>query len=217
MLISNCMPLRKHKLTTGNYYHVFNRGVEKRKIFLREQDFLRFSETMEHCLFNKRKPSSRDLKSPDSTIEKPVELLAYCLMPNHFHLLLKQNIEKGIESYLQRLSNSYAKYFNTKYKRVGSLFQGPFRSVNINSDEQLLHLSRYIHLNPVVAGLAGDPKGYRWSSYSDYIGKSPSRNTFVNPEIILGSFSASNTYEQFTLDQIDYGKKLEDFKHLNID
>ncbi len=86
---------------------------------------------------------------------KSVEVVAYCLMPNHFHLLVKQVSEGGISKYLRQAINSYAKYFNTKYKRVGSLFQDMFRAVHIETDEQFIHVSRYIHLNPLVSYLVG--------------------------------------------------------------
>ena len=207
---------RKNKFVNNSYYHVFNRGVEKRKIFLNDKDLQRFIETLEHCLSDKRKPSLRHQNPIAKTnIENPIETVAFCLMPSHFHLLVRQNLERGIETYLGRLSNSYAKYFNTKYKREGSLFQGPFKSVRIDSDEQLLHLSRYIHLNPVVSGLVEDPSAYKWSSYNSYL--KPEVESFVNPQIVLGQFATSEAYRQFTLDQIDYGKKLEELKHFNLD
>lgn len=82
-----------------------------------------------------------------------IDILAYCLMPNHFHLLAEQNSNHGILKKLSNIANGYAKYFNTKYHRVGSLFQGPFKAVLVETDEQLLHLSRYIHINPVVSGV----------------------------------------------------------------
>lgn len=209
--------IRKREFVDGSYYHIFNRGVEKRKIFLTDKDFSRFYETLKHCLEDKRKPSKRDQKSQALKTAKSVEIVAYCLMPNHFHLLLKQNSSGGIVAFLQRVSNSYAKYFNAKYKRSGVLFEGRFKSLLVSSDEQLLHLSRYIHLNPVVSGLVNDPGAFEWSSYKEYL--EPESFKLVNPSsrYILENFSEQNTYEQFVLDQVDYGKKLEELKHLNID
>lgn len=207
-------------LRTGYIYHIFNRGVNKNNIFYDESDYKRFLFTAYHYL-NHSSKFSYDL--PDSEpgslqtgllqkIEQPVDVLAYCLMPNHFHLLLKQKEEGGLTWYMHRLLNSYSHYINVKYKRVGTLFQGPFKNVLIDSDEQLLHLSRYIHLNPVVSNLVTELDNYPWSSYKNYIGVRKSK--LCDPRYILDSFPLSGTYEDFVLSQVDYGKELEVIKHM---
>ena len=101
--------------------------------------------------------------------EKMIEIICYCLMPNHIHFLIRQLKENGISKFMGQISNSYTKYFNTKYTRVGPLLQGPFKAVLIESDEQLIHVSRYIHLNPIVSGIVKNLEDYPWSSYLEYI------------------------------------------------
>lgn len=135
-------------------------------------------------------------------------------MPNHFHLLIKQVEDNGISVFVSKLINSYTKYFNTKYNRVGPLFQGQFKSVLIENDEQLIHLSRYIHLNPLVAHLIMDLKDYRWSSYSEFLN---STTGFCSKQIVLDFFSSPDGYKQFVDDQAEYAEELEIIKHQLIE
>lgn len=146
--------------------------------------------------------------------EKQVEIISYCFMPNHFHFLLKQKKDKGVSNFISNFANAYTKYFNTKEARVGPLFQGTFKAVLVETDEQLIHLSRYIHLNPVVSNIISteDLPHYKWSSYPIYL--SSSNEGVVNKELVLDLFKSSKDYEQFVLDQVDYGRKLEEIKHL---
>jgi putative transposase len=148
---------------------------------------------------------------------KIVEIIAYCLMSNHFHLLLKQKTENGITTYISNFTNAYTKYFNTRNERSGPLFQGIFKAVFIETDEQLLHLTRYIHLNPVVGSVIETTSlnKYLWSSYPSYL--SSKQDTLTNPQPILSSFFSSTSYENFVLDQIDYAKKLDKIKHLTLE
>lgn len=136
-------------------------------------------------------------------------------MPNHFHFLLQQKREGGITEFISKLSNSYTKYYNIKHKRVGLLFQGEFKAVHVDDDEQLVHLSRYIHLNPIVSYATKDLETYTWSSYLEYIGASEA--AFCNKEIVLGQFHGAHAYKKFVLDQKDYGMKLEAIKHQLLD
>lgn len=181
----------------NHIYHVYNRGVEKRKIYLDKNDYFRFVHDLFE--FNDENPAPLlyyklpSLKSyevqPHRIDQGPrkllVEVLAFCLMPNHFHLLLKQTCDNGIVKFMQKLGTGYAMYFNKKYERVGSLFQGRFKSVHIKREEHLIHMPYYIHLNPLdlivpewrEKEIKGHRKAikflenYRWSSYLDYIGK----------------------------------------------
>lgn len=146
--------------------------------------------------------------------KKIIEILAFCLMPNHFHLLLKQIKEGGITEFVSKVTNSYTKYFNTKYTRVGPLFQGEFKSVIVEDDEQLLHLSRYIHLNPLVLYLVKNLDQYEWSSYREYVS---GKKGICTKEEVLGFFKTPKEYEQFILDQADYAKQLELIKHKVIE
>ncbi|MBI2326694.1 transposase [Candidatus Curtissbacteria bacterium] len=146
-----------------------------------------------------------------------LEILGFCLMPNHFHFLLKPNDDNSISSFVRNFQDSYAKYFNTKNDRVGSLFQAMFKAVRIETDEQLLHISRYIHLNPVSSFMlkAQSLEDYPWSSFREYLGSGV--YTFVNPKEILAFFKPKTRYKEFVLDQADYQQELEKIKHLTLE
>ena len=136
------------------YYHVYNRGVEKREIFLDEQDYSMFLHLLKLYLSPKEleEPlTRRDLVRARlaQSVGDEVKLVAFCLMPNHFHLLLKQSTKTGMIKLMRKLSTTYAMYFNDRYNRVGTLFQGPYKAIAIDTEPYLLHLSRYIHLNPI--------------------------------------------------------------------
>ena len=202
-----------------SYYHIFNRGVEKRKIFLEDKDFLFFQT----YLFIYLQPLKKVLeKHPDlplrlhsKNLSKEVSLIAYCMMPNHFHLLLKQKTKNGISKLMKQISNAYTLYFNQKHKRVGGLMQGRFKAVPILKDNQLIHVARYIHLNPIASNLTQDLNSYKWSSYPDYLGK----DTYLSSskDEILSHFKSVGNFEKFHKDQIDYAKELDKIKHLVIE
>lgn len=214
------MPGRSTPLVNGEYYHVYNRGSEKQNIFTQAWDYKRFQKTFYYYQFLGPKPSfskfaKSDLKSFKLTPDKKlVEIICYCLMPNHFHFLVKQLKNSGISTFLSQISNSYTKYFNTKYKRVGPLLQGAFKAVLIKSDEQLIHTSRYIHLNPIVSKLTSSLNSYPWSSYLEYINRQP---FYSSPQEILNFFPSPKKYQEFAEAQIEYGTTLEILKHKAID
>lgn len=199
-------------------YHVFNRGVEKRDIFLDEQDYQIFL----YYLYIYVVPLERVLiKHPHMPIRlrgknlsSEVEILAYCLMPNHFHLLIKQKSFDGVSKLLKQLTNAYAGYFNKKYDRVGGLFQGRFKAVPVETNEQLLHTSRYIHLNPLASDLTKDLQSYQWSSYLEYINK---KDDLICSRETISFFFQTSKYTDFVMDQADYAKELESVKHLTLD
>lgn len=212
------MPGRITPLVTNEYYHIYNRGSDKRSIYTQPRDYARFQKTFYYYQFSG--PKSKFSQSTQSSLFKPlqneklVEILCFCLMPNHFHFLVKQLRENGISIFVSQLSNSYTRYFNVKYNRVGPLFQGAFKSVRIETEEQLIHVSRYIHLNPVVSGIAKRPEDYRWSSYSEYITQAP---FFCSIEEVISLFKISQKYKKFVEDQIDYARTLEFIKHSLLD
>ncbi len=214
------MPGRLTPLVNGEIYHLFNRGSDKRDIFLEYRDYLRFKQTLYYYHFLGPKPRfSHFPKYQYSSIrtelkDKIVEIICYCLMPNHFHLLVRQLKDNGISKFISQISNSYTKYFNTKYRRVGPLLQGLFKAVRVESDEQLIHLSRYIHLNPVVSLLVKRLRQYPWSSYPEYANN---YQELCSTELILNLFPSKKEYVQFLEDQIDYGKQLELIKHQVIE
>lgn len=213
------MPYRKVPFVNENYYHIYNRGVEKRLIFSNDRDCQRFLQTLFYYQFSKLKFRFSRRNSPLNknlnNYPKAIEIICYCLMPNHFHLLIRQNTEKGVHKFMQKTLNSYTKYFNTKNKRVGSLFQGTFKAVPIETDEQLMQVSRYIHLNPYVAGLTQDLNTYPYSSYQNYIGKTDNQN--CSKELVLSFFKNSKDYEEFVVEHGDYAKDLEIMKHILMD
>lgn len=212
------MPSRIHPLVNGEYYHIFNRGVDKMNIFKNSYNFQRFLKTVLYYQVLGPKPRFSLFAPTNNLLDKSkqiVEIIVFCLMPNHFHFLIKQLTDGGITEFISKLSNSYTKYFNIKYKRVGPLLQGEFKSVLVESNEQLLHLSRYIHLNPLVSGLVKDLKDYPWSSYPEYIESSAQR--ICAKEIILNQFKSPKDYQRFVLDQADYGRELEIIKHQLIE
>lgn len=214
---------RKDLLITGNVYHIFNRGVNRGPIFFNDGDYQRFIDAAEHYVISNHKFSYErynqkpNLLNKNSSIneEPKVEILAYCLMPNHFHFVVKQIRDKGVTDYFGRLTNSYSHYVNLKYDRVGPLFQGRFRNVLVESEEQLLHLSRYVHLNPLVAGLVSNLRNYHWSSYRGYLGAD--NDSFCTTDMVKGHFSSASGYEKFVLDQADYAMELYKIKHLGLD
>lgn len=215
--------LRKDVLITGNSYHIFNRGVNKNNIFFSEKDYKRFIATAIHYKNFLHKFTASSVSDPVSEkldklrrMEKPkIQILAYSLMPNHFHFLVKQLEDGGITWFMQRLANSYVHYLNIKHRRVGPLFQGRFKNILVDSDNQFLHLSRYIHLNPLVSNLTTDLKKYAWSSYPSYI--SNYNDNLSESKFILENFKSEGGYERFVLDQADYAKSLEDMKHHILD
>lgn len=204
------------KFVTNSYYHVYNRGVEKRDIFMEENDYLRFIHDLYE--FNDTSPANPNNRrivggttsNNNKERDQLVEIICFCLMPNHFHLILRQLKEDGITQFMKKLGTGYAMYFNKKYERVGSLFQGRFKSILVGSDEYLVHLSRYIHLNPVglvdqhwsKQGIESWPKvkkflqNYRYSSYLDYI---QIRNfpSVTSRDFLLSYFKAPEDYQNF--------------------
>ncbi len=210
------MPIRAIPLVTGQIYHIYNRGSEKRSIYQDRRTFNRFLRSAvyyQHAgpksKFSKFLKSIKELKT-----DLKVEIIAYCLMPNHYHFLVKQLKDGGITEMFSKLGNSYTKYFNIKYDRVGPLFQGEFKAKLIEDDEQLLHVTRYIHLNPTVAYLTTRPEDYEWSSYREYISDS---SGICNTKLTLGLIGSKEKYRLFVEDQIDYGRSLEYIKHKLID
>ncbi len=202
------MPYRMIPFVDGQFYHIYNRGVEKRRTFDTRKDYSRFLKIMKYYQIEGPKPKFSKYSSQSLTLDptkKVVEVVAYCLMPNHFHLLIKQTKEGGITEFMRKVIDSYTKYYNTKYSRVGPLFQGQFKAVFVESDEQLLHLSRYIHLNPTTSLLVKKIDEWEWSSLKEYI----ENNGFCAKEDILNFFKSPQQYQQFIQDQADFLQSIE--------
>lgn len=212
------MASRTIPFITDEIYHVFNRGVAKMPIFNGFYDYTRFMKTVFYYMIEGPKPRF-SIFTPETaklnTDRKIIEIICYCLMPNHFHFLLRQIKGNGVTEFMSKISNSYTKYINIKNQRVGPLLQGEFKAVHVGDDEQLIHVSRYIHLNPLVGYLAKNLEAYRWSSYLEYL--NPKDDSICSKEIILDQFSSPDDYKQFLLDRKDYALELEIIKHQLID
>lgn len=187
----------------SGYYHVYNRGVEKRNVFMDKWDYLRFLETID---FYRKTPQPAKLSDfrrgiirlkYDGNQKELVKIFVYCLMSNHFHLLIQQLADRGVTNFISNLINSYTRYFNTKYDRIGALFQGAFKARLVATDEYLLQVSKYIHRNPFVFPQWKN-KTYPYSSYSYYL--SSEKHPFCDTSFILSYFSQTNpnlSYKSF--------------------
>lgn len=222
------MPIRYIPFINGHFYHIYNRGVEKRRIFLDKREHRRFIDTLtyyryqrpqfKYSRFLKLSVKEREmyLTNLAKTSSPLVTFVSYVLMPNHFHLLVQQLTDDGISRLMKLLLDSYTRYFNTKNERVGPLLQGQFKAVRVESDEQLLHLSRYIHLNPYTSYLVKTIDNlhlYPWSSLQQYFGG----QGICDTSYITGVFSTKKSLMSFIVNNADYQRKLEEIKHLMFD
>lgn len=187
--------MRKVSLANGEHYHILNRGVDKRTIFQDQEDLDRFFQSMKE--FNTVEPIGSIFENSFEGNKKEkskvlVELVAYCLNPNHFHFILKQVSEDGISEYMKRLSGGYTLYFNKKHRRTGSLFGGRFKSLHIDSDTYLNHVSAYINLNN---WFKGEKIKLSKSSWEEYLGKEKPGE--CHKEIVLGQFKSTKEYAKF--------------------
>ncbi|MBU4369785.1 transposase [Patescibacteria group bacterium] len=213
--------MRKVKFVNEEYYHIYNRGVDKRTIFQDLNDIDRFFQGMQE--FNViesigsiyvntfRKNKLRHRVSKD---EKLVDFVCYCLIPNHYHFILQQLIDKGIEKFMHKLGMGHAKFFNSKYKRSGALFQGKFKAIHVDSNEYLLHLSAYVNLNYKVHNWEQKfgnrvPKLIR-SSWEEYIGEN--KENFCKKDIILDQFGSGLDYKKFAEDSLESIKENKEIK-----
>ncbi|MFZ3020047.1 MAG: transposase [Minisyncoccia bacterium] len=214
---------RKTPFSVGEYYHIYNRGVEKREIFLDEHDYKRFLRLIFFCNSEKKIESrellgfkiSEGLEHRGQTI---VDIGAFCLMPNHFHLLLKEKVDNGISIFMKKVLTAYSMYFNIKNKRSGSLFEGTFKSSHADNDEYLKYLFAYIHLNP--AKIADShwresknnedayefAKNYKYSSFSSYLDNSKEESLILNYLTFPEYFTNSTEWKNSILDWLNSPK-----------
>lgn len=225
------MPYRKIVLAQDHFYHVFNRGVARLPIFSTSKDYFRLLELINYYRFiNTPLSFSHFKKIPSDERQKilrdleikgkvHVTILAFCLMNNHYHFLIKQMSEKGITKFMSNLQNSYAKYFNIRNNRSGPLFQPMFKAVLIETDEQLLHVSRYIHLNPSTGYIVEIKalENYPWSSFRAYLKDNTLDYGFVDINFIMDLIGGKDKYKTFVFDQADYQRKLGQIKHLMME
>ncbi|MBN1521287.1 MAG: transposase [Candidatus Aureabacteria bacterium] len=215
---------RRHSLENGYIYHVFTKTIAGFKVFNNDDEFLRILNTITYYQIEKPlvkfhryevlKKENLKIKRKDlhRSKRKIVEIIAYCIMPTHIHFVLKQIKKGGISKFMGQILNSYARYFNIKYKRKGPLWAGRFKSVLVETDEQLLHLTRYVHLNPVTSFLVNDPKDWKYSSLAEYITHGDNQENlcdFKNNLDIQHLF-----YEKFVNDRISYQRDLKKLEEL---
>lgn len=221
------MPYRQTPLVESQIYHIFTKSIAGFRIFNSGYDFERILTTLcfyatenppsKISLFIEDKNSMEEVRSQLISVASArlVEILAYCIMPTHIHLILKQLKDGGISKFINLVLKSYSKYFNTRYKRKGPLWEGRFKNVLVETDEQLLHLTRYIHLNPVSISLVNNPEDWKSSSYGEYIGRVDKKNRICAFDDYLDMDYSS--YKKFVEDRIDYQRELEQIKNLIIE
>jgi len=215
------MPSRKVPLVTGAYYHIYNRSQFSMPIFSLDVDAKAMLKTLiYYTLINPPRRLSYE-KRYDAKNSEPldytnrlVSVLAYCIMPNHFHLILKQEVDGGISAYMQRLTLSFVHYYNIKNNQKGHLFESGFKSVLIESENQLLHVSRYIHLNPSSAKLVEDPLKYPFSSLQYYVHGGEKIPLFFD-DIIKSN--GREHYRNFVYANLEYQQSLQSIKNQLID
>ena len=181
-------------------YHVYNRGVAKQPIFLQDKDYLVFLSRLSEILTDpKNQSKSRKVKLSEETDRRnhsgKIKLLGYCLMPNHYHLLIQQTDPDSMTNFMKTLFTSYSMYFNRTHDRVGGVFQGRYKASLVDTDEYLMHLSRYIHLNPLK--LEGGVESYDYSSFRYYRDTAANAPKWLNREAVLDLFSNSADYANF--------------------
>ncbi len=222
------MPGRITPLVTDEIYHVYNRGINRQPTFNTKREYQRALSAIKFYRVSEppfrlskffeldKDRQSAVLKLMDQA-EKLVQIICFCLMPNHFHFLLKQKKDKGISKFMGNFQNSYTRYFNTRNERDGSLFLDQFKAKRIITEEQLIHVSRYIHLNPYTDFLVkslNELENYPWSSYPDYL---TGNNEMIEQGLIMEIFKRADKYKQFVLDEADYQRKLGIIKHLAME
>ena len=207
----------------GEFYHLYNRGTEKRNIFTNKQDYERFLCLLYLCNgevaanINRQGRTFTDLLEPDQG-KKLVEITAYCLMSNHFHLLVREIQDGGISRFMQKITTGYTMYFNKKYERSGALFQGRFKATHASEDRYLKYLISYIHLNPVKliepgwkeSGIANRKQAemylekYRYSSYLDYLETTRVENKIINKEAFPEYFESPKDFKSSVTEWLSY-------------
>ena len=214
------MAPRKVPLITGEHYHIFTRSTMSAHIFQDTYDILIAEKCLRYYTRIESYPKFSYWLQNQNTI--PLEysnllvlIEAYCIMPTHIHFLLKQVQDKGIELYMQKFLTSYSHYYNKKHHQFGSIFGGRFKATHIGTEEQFMHVSRYIHLNPTSAGIVKNPTDYPYTSLSIYLGGVP--NLPIDPTYVLASFNSPANYLNFVNSRKDYQRKLQYLKSLLID
>lgn len=221
------MPRRRIVIANNEVYHVFNRSIARENIFSSKTDLRKALEILQFYRFPQRLRLSKfkaltELQKNDylsSLIDllPHVQIYAFAFMPNHYHLLLKQIRENGIVRLIANFQNSYAKVFNLKNERIGGLFQNSFKAKRVENDEQFIHISRYIHLNPVTSYMINFNllANYPWTSFGAYVNSV--RDSYIDIEPIVGLSGSIEKYVNFVADQVNYQRELALIKDLVVE
>ncbi|MDP2923253.1 MAG: transposase [Candidatus Omnitrophota bacterium] len=216
----------KSRFINEQVYHIFTKSIAGFKICNNTAEFSRMLDVIKYyqyadkpVSFFRFKNNSDNRKNNVKNItskreEKIVEIICYCLMSTHIHLVLKQLKDRGISVFMSNILNSYSRYFNIKHNRKGPLWEGRFKRVLVEAEEQLIHLTRYVHLNPVTANLVNNPIDWEASSYKEYLGTTHENNICKYDDVLDTN---SNSYRKFVEERIDYQKELARIKHLILE
>lgn len=188
-------------------YHIYNRGNNKDLIFIDEQDYAVFMNLLKRHL--SEQPTNDELGRPYKNFNEMIDLLAFCLMPNHFHLLIYQEEAGSMTQLMRSVATSYTGYFNKRHGRIGRLYQDVFKASLVNEEDYWLHISRYIHLNPI------NWQTWEWSSLPYYLGNKQA--SWVKPSLVLDSFFDTSEYYDFLCDYESYKEMLDELKYVTAD
>ncbi|OQX53875.1 MAG: hypothetical protein B5M48_02165 [Candidatus Omnitrophica bacterium 4484_213] len=219
------MPIRKFPLVKGEIYHIFSKSIAGFEIFRGNSEYQRIKSLLKYykisqpplkfSAFMEIKDKEKFCQRHLTTKGNLVDIIAYCFMPTHIHLALRQLKENGISIFMKNILDSYGRYFNIKTKRKGPLWESKFQNVLVETDEQLLHLTRYIHLNPVTAYSVDKPEDWEFSSYKEFLGEIEDKERICNYSEVLDIEPQS--YKEFVHSQIDYQRELAEIKELFLD
>jgi len=205
-------------MVTGEVYHIYNKSIAEYKIFNDDFECSRMREVVEY--YRDEKPfvrfsrfKERNMHIEQSKVKRFTQIICYCIMPTHIHLVLKQLQDRGISVFMSNVLNSYSRYFNIKHKRKGPLWETSFKRVLVENDAQLLHLTRYVHLNPVTAYLVNKPEDWKWSSYGEYV--SDYGNVICAFDDVLDI--KPEEYKEFVENRISYQRELARIKDIAIE
>lgn len=186
------MPRRAVECQPGELYHVYNRGVDRQPVFFDRNNYAHFLRLLRRELIGEDGTPAQ--QAEDTSRHRNADVICYCLMPNHFHLVLRP-LTNDLSHRMGQLGKSYTQAINNRLARFGPLFQGRFKAIHVDQEEYLLHLTRYIHLNPVRAGLTHDPALWEFSSYQEFIGQRS--GTIPSPHSILQNVGGADRYKSF--------------------
>lgn len=240
------MPSKRPPLVNGETYHIVIRAIEGLKLFRDKQDYYRMVHNLfefndeksvastfrviQHLAKKKQLTGSDPIYLMEGKRKILIEILVFCLMPNHVHLLVRQVKDGGISKFMKKIGAGYAAYYNQKYKRVGHVFQGRYKIVHIKSDKQLITVFVYIHTNPVAIifprwkekGITDLRKAisyienYKWSSYSDYLGNK-NFSSVTSREFLIQTMGGVKECRRFVNDWLEFKKELSDFDKIAIE